>query len=210
MVDRQLQEFTLPASINELLGRMKELEGQLESEFAARRTEFQYRLVEGRIRFEKEVAEQHRSLKTKLSAYIKGAPPLVLLTAPFIYAVIVPFVLLDIFVSIYQAVRFPVYGIPMVRRRDYIVFDRHHLAYLNGIEKLNCAYCSYGNGLIAFVREVASRTEQYWCPIKHAQRIAGMHPRYPNFIEYGDAEGYQQKLEMLRGRLLKDSSASSP
>lgn len=195
MVDRQLQEFTLPASINELLGRMKELEGQLESEFAARRTEFQYRLVEGRIRFEKEVAEQHRSLKTKLSAYIKGARPLVLLTAPFIYAVIVPFVLLDIFVSIYQAVRFPVYGIPMVRRRDYIVFDRHHLAYLNLLEKLNCAYCSYCNGLLAYVSEIAGRTEAYWCPIKHARKVIAAHEHYAGFADYGDAEAFRRKYD---------------
>jgi hypothetical protein len=36
------------------------------------------------------------------------------------------------------------------------------------IEKINCAYCSYANGAIASVREMASRTEIYWCPIKHA------------------------------------------
>ena len=28
-----------------------------------------------------------------------------------------------------------------VRRSRYFVIDRHHLAYLNGIEKLNCVYC---------------------------------------------------------------------
>ena len=55
----------------------------------------------------------------------------------------------------YQAICFPVYKIPKVRRRDYLVFDRHHLAYLNIIEKINCAYCSYANGAIAFMREVA-------------------------------------------------------
>ena len=59
---------------------------------------------------------------------------------------IVPFVLLDLFVTIYQAVCFPVYGIPKVERRTYLVFDRHHLAYLNALEKLNCAYCAYANG----------------------------------------------------------------
>lgn len=31
--------------------------------------------------------------------------------------------------------------------RPYVVFDRRHLAYLNAIEKLNCAYCEYGNGV---------------------------------------------------------------
>lgn len=105
--------------------------------------------------FEEEILRRHRELKTHLLAYCLGARPLVILTAPVIYAVIVPLVLLDLFVILYQAVCFPVYGIARVRRADYLVFDRHHLAYLNALEKLNCAYCSYANGLIAYVREIA-------------------------------------------------------
>ena len=81
---------------------------------------------------------------------------------------------------------------------DYLVFDRHHLAYLNALEKLNCAYCAYANGLIAYVREIASRTEEYWCPIKHARRLIGAHAYYATFEDYGDAEGYRRRLEELR------------
>jgi hypothetical protein len=44
----------------------------------------------------------HRELRTRLSTYLLDARPLVVLTAPVIYAVIVPLVLLDLFVSIYQ------------------------------------------------------------------------------------------------------------
>jgi hypothetical protein len=51
------------------------------------------------------------------------------------------------------------------------------------------------------VREVAGRTEQYWCPIRHARRIRGAHPRYSEFVEYGDAEGYKRKLIPLRDAL---------
>jgi hypothetical protein len=101
-------------------------------------------------------------------------------------------------VALYQAVCFPVYGIPQVRRRDYLVFDRGQLAYLNAIEKLNCAYCSYANGLLALVREVAARTEEYWCPIKHARRVLGVHARYGSFVDFGDAEAYRHELERLR------------
>ena len=120
------------------------------------------------------------------------------LTAPVIYALIFPLILLDLFVSIYQAVCFPVYGIPKVRRGDYLVFDRYHLAYLNALEKLNCAYCAYANGLIAYVREIAGRTEQYWCPIKHARRVIRAHPRYATFEDYGDADGYRKRQEQLQ------------
>ena len=64
-------------------------------------------------------------------------------------------------------------------------------------------YCSYGNGLAAYFREIAARTEQYWCPIKHARRIKAAHGRYPLFFEYGDAESYIKGLERLRAELIK-------
>ncbi len=111
---------------------------------------------------------------------------LLILTAPFIYSMIIPAIILDFFIYFYQGICFPVYGIKKVERSQYIAFDRHKLSYLNSIQKLNCTYCSYFNGLIAYVREVASRTEQYWCPIKHSIRKKGLHKRYKNFFEYGD------------------------
>ena len=55
--------------------------------------------------------------------------------------------------------------------------------------------------LLVFGREVASRTEQYWCPIKHAHKILDVHHRYANFIDYGNAENYQKNLEDIRKEL---------
>jgi hypothetical protein len=161
-------------------------------------------LEHGRIAFEEELLRRYRELREKLLPYLFGAHPLVMLTSPVIYAGIVPFLVLDFFVSVFQAICFPIYGIAKVRRADYFVFDRHHLAYLNALEKLNCAYCSYANGLIAYAREIAARTEQYWCPIKHARRVIGTHARYALFDDYGDAEGYQDRLAKLRKKLAKD------
>lgn len=181
-----------------LTEKIRILEAELEAQLAQRRAELRVGLEKGRAFFEEEVLRRHRELRTRLSTYVLNARLLVILTAPFIYAVIVPLVLLDLFVTLYQAVCFPVYGIPKVRRRDYLVFDRHHLAYLNALEKLNCAYCSYANGLIAYVREIAGRTEQYWCPIKHARRMIGAHSRYAMFEDYGDAEGYQKWLKQFQ------------
>jgi hypothetical protein len=157
-----------------LAAKIQILEAELEAELAQRRAELSVGLERGRAFFEEEVLRRHRELRTRLSTYLLNARPLVVLTAPVIYVVIVPLVLLDLFVTIYQRVCFPVYGIPKVNRGDYLIFDRHHLAYLNALEKLNCAYCSYANGLIAYVREIAGRTEQYWCPIKHARRVIGL------------------------------------
>jgi hypothetical protein len=157
-----------------------------------------YELREGKVWFSNEIEREHRKLKTSLLRYIAGSRVLAVLTAPFIYAVIIPFVLLDLFVSVYQAVCFPVYGVPKARRRDYIAIDRNKLRYLNAIEGFNCLYCSYGNGVLAYAVEVAGRTEQHWCPIKHARRVQNAHDRYAHFLPYGDARAYRDKLDEVR------------
>ncbi|MDI1253055.1 hypothetical protein [Thermomonas sp.] len=187
--------------IEELLHGIRTMEAELEVQMALARAELHVRIEDGKIEFDKAVLKRHREMKTRLLRYIVGARPLIALTAPLIYLLIVPFVLLDVFVTIYQAVCFPVYGIPKVKRRDYMVFDRRYLAYLNVLEKLNCAYCSYGNGLIGYVREIASRTEQFWCPIKHARKLVGAHPHYREFVEFGDAEAYREEVAKVAERL---------
>lgn len=120
------------------------------------------------------------------------------LTAPVIYSLIIPALFMDFFVRIYQAICFPVYGIPKVNRDDYIKHDRHKLSYLTSVQKVNCAYCAYFNGLIAFVREVAGRTEQYWCPIKHAMPPKDRHPRYEKFSAYGESKKLEQEWQRNR------------
>ena len=184
--------------ISELLARIRADEEELEVQLALARADLHLRIEGGKIEFEQAVLRRHRELKTKLSRYIMGARPLVVLTAPVIYAFILPLALTDLFVTIYQAICFPVYGIPKVRRQDYLIFDRRYLAYLNALEKLNCAYCSYANGLIGYVREIAGRTEQFWCPIKHARKVIAAHPRYSQFVDFGDAAAYRKELDSLR------------
>lgn len=182
---------------NELLTRIHGLELELQAELAKQSADLHYTLEHGRAIFEAEILRRHREMQVRLTKYIMGARPMVVVTAPFIYALIVPLVLLDIFVSVYQAVCFPTYGIEKAKRSDYLVFDRGHLAYLNALEKLNCAYCSYANGLLAYVHEIAGRTEAYWCPIKHARKTMGAHAKYTEFVAFGDAEAYRQRVEEI-------------
>ncbi len=190
-------------NIATIIAQIRQLESELELELARGRLDLAFTVKEGVVRFEERILKRHRQLKSNLAAYILRARPLMILSAPIIYILLVPFMLLDLFISLYQLTCFPVYGIPSVRRGDYIVFDRAHLAYLNLIEKINCSYCSYANGLIAYVREIASLTEQFWCPIKHARRVAATHTRYARFVDYGDAEQYHEELETLRKQLQK-------
>jgi hypothetical protein len=197
------------SQIDDLIARIRELQEELEAEFKKKRDEFGFIIEKKRVRFAEEVARQQRRLKTGWLRYLIEARPQNILTAPIIYAGFVPFVLLDLFLWIYQASCFPIYGIGKVRRADYLVFDREDLPYLNWIEKFNCFYCSYGNGLMAYAREIAARTEQYWCPIKHARRIRAAHEHYPRFFEYGDAESYQKGLERLRAELERDDSSAA-
>lgn len=189
----------MTAQLDELMGKLREIQAEIEIELAKRREELRFHLENRRIVFEREVLRIHRELKTRALRYLVDANPLMILSAPVIYSLIIPIALVDLWVMAYQAICFPIYKIPKVRRRDYLVFDRHHLAYLNIIEKINCAYCSYANGAIAFVREVAARTEVYWCPIKHARRVLGPHPHYHGFADFGDADAFRGKLDGMKG-----------
>ena len=191
---------TVHDEITQLAGAIRALERQLEVALAKRCIELNYEVREGIVHFEQAVVAKHRLLRARMLKYIFGARPAIILSAPAIYALIIPLLLLDLFVAVYQAACFPVYGIPRVHRRDYLAFDRGQLAYLNAIEKLNCEYCAYANGLLAYVREVSARTEEYWCPIKHARRVLGVHPRYGSFVDYGDGDSYRHDLERLRAK----------
>ncbi len=143
--------------------------------------------------------------RVPLLEYIKSAKVSYIVTSPVIYSMIIPALIMDLFVTIYQAVCFPIYGIPKVRRGEYIVFDRHRLRYLNSLQKLNCLYCAYFNGLIGYVREIASKTEQFWCPIRHSRRIRNAHRRYWHFLRYGDGDRLRERWMKLREEL-KDES----
>jgi hypothetical protein len=192
-------------NVDELLQRMQALREELEAEFKKKREEIEFVVQGKRVRFAEEVQQRQRLYRVGLLRYLRSARWLVVLTAPVIYSGFFVFAAMDLFVTLYQALCFPVYGIPKVRRRDYLVFDRDDLPYLNAIERLNCFYCSYGNGVAAYLREVAARTEQYWCPIKHARRVLGAHDRYPDFFEFGDAQSFRQGLERLRTQYRRDA-----
>ena len=118
-----------------------------------------------------------------------------IVSIPFIWAMLVPSVLLHVCIFVYQAVCFRLYGIERVRLRDYINFDREKLSYLSTIDKLNCAYCSYVNGLYGYASEIGHRTEYYWCGVKHRNQPENPAFAYQEkFAAYGDKEAYDQVL----------------
>jgi hypothetical protein len=169
-----------------------------------------YEGIGGAPKFTPESLQEHARYRTKLFTYVSGSRLLVFLTSPLLYICIAPLTFSDLAVTIYQAVCFPIYGIPKVRRADFFVFDRHRLKYLNLIERFNCLYCSYATGRFAYEREIAARTEQHWCPIKHATRIEDPHTRYSRFLEFGAPEAYRTGVETLRRDFSDISPGSTP
>jgi hypothetical protein len=147
--------------------------------------------------FSAETIKEHRLHRVSIWRHMRSTPFMVVLSSPLIYGCVLPFLLLDLAVALYQAVCFPIYGIPKVRREDYLVFDRGRLVYLNEVEKVACVYCSYANGLLAYITEIAARTEQHFCPIKHARRNLQSHSRDSHMLPYGDALAYRSQSEKV-------------
>lgn len=122
-----------------------------------------------------------------------------LLSTPFIWAPLIAVCFLDIMVTIYQAVCFPFYGLEAVKRSQYIqIMDRGRLQYLTGLEKLNCMYCGYVNGFLLYAKEIAGRTEKYWCGIMHEGKpgfITHDDQKRREFSGYDDGEDFQKKYD---------------
>ena len=186
--------------IDELVAKIKALETELEEELHQEYERFTCEITKKR----EELLESYRHDREGLLRYLATTPILHLLSAPVIWSVLIPALVLDGFVTLYQSICFPIYKIAKVKRGDYIIIDRHRLGYLNAIEKLNCLYCSYFNGLMGYISEIAARTEQYWCPIRHATRMKTIHSRYQKFFEYGDSDRFRKESEKLRNALTEE------
>lgn len=184
--------------LRQLLEQMAVLEEELRSAVREQETKARFQIKGKRVEFEESIRQTHVRLKSGFFHWLVTYRPQNLITGPIIYSMIIPLAILDLFVSFYQFSCFPIYKIAKVKRADYIVFDRQQLEYLNFIEKFHCTYCAYANGLMAYVSEIVARTEEYFCPIKHARKVLASHARYGNFLGYGEAEDYEVKLEKFR------------
>ena len=191
--------------IRELMAQITELEDDLYKLIHEQQSALHYHIEGTRVRFEKSIQEAQAKLRTGMIKWFKQSKPSHIITAPVIYSAIIPIALLDLWITVYQYLCFPFYRVPKVKRSRYIVIDRHHLSYLNSIERFNCVYCGYAGGVFAYVREVAARTEQYWCPIKHAHKLIDPHRRYARFADFGLAESYHETLKELREELRKEA-----
>ncbi|MEA3433520.1 MAG: hypothetical protein U9R13_02970, partial [Campylobacterota bacterium] len=158
--------------IKEIIEEIETMKVKLGEEIAQQEKDITYEIQNGYVRFEKEVLDKQKKNMKSLFTWFRDIPLLHLLASPLVYAMVIPAILFDIILFVYQQVIFRIFKFKFIKRSDYIIFDRQYLGYLNCIEKLNCMYCSYFNGLMQYASAIASRTELYFCPIKHAKKIA--------------------------------------
>ncbi len=121
------------------------------------------------------------------------------LSSPFIYGMIVPCVFLDITMEVYHRICFPIYGLKYVKRGEYIRVDRQKLSYLNWLEKFNCMYCGYVNGLMHYASAIGARSEEYWCGIMHSKKNNFRSPlHHKDFLTYGDEKAFREFEETCK------------
>lgn len=191
--------------IRKICDQITALENELNTAIEEQSGRLRYQLKGKRVVFEQEIKNVHQSAKLGVLRWFMTVRPQNYLTMPIIYGLAVPLLFFDLCISFYQLTCFPVYRISRVKRADYFVLDRQHLAYLNIIEKMHCMYCSYAVGLLVYAREITARTEQYFCPIKHARKILSAHSRYARFLDYGEGDNFHGKLEKIRTELAKEA-----
>jgi len=106
-----------------------------------------------------------------------------LFAVAIMYGMIIPIIIMDLSTRVYQLVYFNAANIPLIPSSDYISFDRWDLTKLSLIQKINCQYCSYANGIAAWTKAVVNQTELYSCAIKnHHQKNGQEH--HKDFISY--------------------------
>lgn len=189
------------SKINSVIDEIRKLEDELEELISEQQQSFLYKVKGAKIEFETAVLAQQKAFKMSLAQWLKASRIQSIISIPFIYGMVFPIIFMHLTIEIYQAICFPLYNITKVKRSDYFIADRQQLPYLNIIEKINCAYCSYGNAVIAYTREIIGRTELYWCPIKHAKKVLGTHKHYRQFLDFGEFENYHEKTTKLRATL---------
>lgn len=188
----------MKSRINQLLSDIQikkdELREEIFNEYEKLKEKYWFTIKWRKIIFNIKSKKANKKEKQPLLETIFNAKVRELLSIPFIYSIIIPAIILDIFITIYQFFAFRLYKIPKVNRKDYIVYDRLQLDYLNILQKVNCHYCSYVNWLFSYAVEIAWRTERYWCPIKSSQKIKWGHDWQEYFADYGDSKWFKATI----------------
>ena len=182
----------MKSTISRILQEIENKRKELAEEYERIKKKYNFEYIKWKITFSKQQKLENKKKKRSIWKTTKSTTFREYISIPFIYSMMIPAVILDLFLFMYQQTAMRLYRIPLVKRSDYITLERKHLDYLNWVEKLNCIYCSYVNWLFAYAVEIAWRTEKYWCPIKHAKKMTSSHNWEKYFADYGDADWFKE------------------
>ena len=119
-----------------------------------------------------------------------------ILSIPFIWGMLIFFIIFDIGLEIYHQIGFRIFQLPLIDRKKYIKIDRHKLTYLSFPDKLRCMYCGYANGVLAYAVKITGDTEEYWCAIKHEKDNDFVEPSHQkDFVEFGDEAEFVNRFK---------------
>ena len=189
------------SKINDILSEIDKKKQELKQEYLKIKEKYGFIIKWHKIIFNSESKKENIRQRKPILETIFTAQIREIISIPFIYSVFFPAIFLDFILFIYQQTAFRLYRIPLVKRSNYIIYDRSELDYLNGIQKINCIYCSYVNWLFWYAVEIWGRTERYWCPIKHARKNPWWHDWEKHFADYWDAKWFKQVFTQIEDKV---------
>src|SRR5882724_13146294 len=98
--------------LDTLLDQVRQLEREMVTEARAMEADVCTKFHEQKIHFTAEAKTRDRHFRLGIPSYLLHSRFLVLLTSPVIWMCVIPIALADLVGTIYQAICFPIYGIP--------------------------------------------------------------------------------------------------
>lgn len=178
--------------ISKILESIEKLKQELYEEYFNISKKYEFFIKNKKVIFSEKIKKYWKLKKINEFRYFITADIRHIISISFIYSMIIPAMILDLFLTIYQYTVLPLYWIPKVKRDSYFIYDRRFLSYLNLIQKINCLYCSYVNWLFAYAVEIWARTEQYWCPVKHALKHELNHEYTKYYADFWDVDWFNE------------------
>ena len=94
--------------IQQLLQQMTVLEDDLRAAISEQPSTIFFQIKGKRVEFEQSIKDTHRRLKRNFFRWLITDRPQNLITGPIIYAMIIPLIITDLFITFYQMTCYPI------------------------------------------------------------------------------------------------------
>ncbi len=110
----------------QIADEIRTLEQELRQEIQRIRID-SFEITEKAIHFKDEVVIRHRTQALSVLTYLRRAKMKHIVCLPIIWSCLLPAIVMDALVSLYQMLCFLLFGVLKVKRSDHVVFDRRNL-----------------------------------------------------------------------------------